>query len=217
MDPNRKKKKRERERFIFIKRKNSLSHLCGNTQIHIHTPHPQAQTHPHPYRAKPEGSKPNSRPKPKAPLLALNRRTSPKGGKKSWDLTSSWTRRSNPPITPETKSSSWIYSSVFSPRAQWSQPNVCSARQKIICREVIWCKLRSNPHVAKRTELPKTLSCCFSPQTDVVAHLVGCLPACDSHSLPWGLRCVCVWLQEEGNTLDNFSTVEDGQFSQTGH
>lgn len=85
-----------------------------------------------------------------------------------------------------------MYSSVFSPRAQWSQPNVCSARQKIICREVIWCKLRSNPHVAKRTELPKTLSCCFSPQTDVVAHLVGCLLAGDSHSLPWGLRCVCV-------------------------
>ena len=24
-------------------------------------------------------------------------------------------------------------------------------------------------------------------------------------------------IQEEGNTLDNFSTVEDGQFSQTGH
>lgn len=85
-----------------------------------------------------------------------------------------------------------MHSSVLSPRAQWSDPNICGTRQKIICREVIWCKLRSNPHVAKRTELPKTLSCCFSPQTDVVAHLVGRLLPGDSHLLPWGLRCVCV-------------------------
>lgn len=38
--------------------------------------------------------------------------------------------------------------------------------------------------------------------------LVGCLPAGDSHSLPWGLRGVCVWLQEGLTCLGSLAFLD---------
>lgn len=60
---------------------------------------------------------------------------------------------------------------------------------------VIWCKLRSRPHLAKYRELPRIPSCCFSAQPDVLAHLAGASPRRSAiTSLGFG---VCVWPQED--------------------
>ena len=42
----------------------------------------------------------------------------------------------------------------------------------------------------------------------MVAHLVGRLLPGDSRSLPWGLRCVCVWLQEGLTCLGSLASLD---------